>query len=38
MGLLSQVYLVFGAEVILTHNFWVDVGLYNGYNGKNADF
>ena len=34
MGLLSQSYLVFGAEVMFTHHLWVDVGLHNGYKGR----
>ena len=37
-GLLSQSYLVFRAEVMLTHNLWVDVGLHNGDKGKVVNF
>ena len=37
-GLMLNLYLAVDAEVMLTSNLWVDVGLHNGAKGKVVDF
>ena len=37
-GLMPQLYLVVGAEFVLTYNLWVDVGFHNGAKGKVVEF